>query len=82
MIAYTIGHIKNYEKVIADHPDDHFKAGAFDDYDGGYIWKTREEAKAFIDSTDFLKVNWGDNLPRHPKDFSVFQVHLESWSDI
>lgn len=82
--AYTIGHTESYYNVLKSAPNDAYKMGKREGtYDGGWIWKTAEEAKAFIDSHVFLKVEWGDNKPRAAKDFSVFKVELiNGWDDV
>lgn len=81
MIVYTIGHTGSYNETLKSSPNETYKMGKRDDYDGGWIWKTAEEAQAFIDSPAFLKVDWGDNLPRHPEKFSVYKVQLPNGWD-
>ena len=76
MIAFTIGNTKSYEEAFRNHPNDAFKLGKTDDYEGGFIWKTAAEAEDFIRSPAFLKIDWGDGRPRLPEDFSVFRVFL------
>ena len=83
IIAYTIGNTSSYDFSLSNTPDSSFKTGAHDDYEGGWIWKTAEEAQAFIWSEEFLKVDWGDNLPRPPEKFSVYKVELANgWDDV
>lgn len=76
IIAFTIGHTKSYNKALADDSHNCFKTGRREDYEGGWIWKTAEEADDFIKSTEFMNVDWGDGNPRNPNDFSVFKVIL------
>lgn len=78
--AFTIGHTKSYNQGLLENP--HLtKIGKTEDYDGGWVWKTVEEAQAFIWSQDFLKIDWGDGKPRDPENFSVFGLILSSWED-
>jgi hypothetical protein len=83
MIVYTIGNTESYESVLKSTPGDAYKVGKRDDYEGGWIWETPEKAQTFIDSPAFLKVEWGDNKPRAPQNFSVYKVELvNGWKDI
>lgn len=83
IIAHTIGHTTSYEQCLKSSPDRAYKMGQHEDYEGGWIWKTAEEAEIFINSPAFLKVNWGDGKSRDPKDFSVFKVELvNGWDDV
>lgn len=90
IIAYTLGHTRSYNKSLNDEPDNCFKVGAHlpyeegdEPYEGGWIFKTPEEAKQFLWSKTFLDVNWGDDIPRPPKDFSIYKVILENdYNDI
>ena len=60
-IAYTIGNRKGYDRDLLS-PDVVAGERAVrkmgrseeegDPYEGGWIWRTREEAQAFIDSTE------------------------------
>lgn len=77
IVAFTIGHTKNYDKILTEYlPEECRKLGAQDDYEGGWIWKTAEEAEAFIHSEAFLKLDWGDDIPRPAEAFSVYKVEL------
>lgn len=84
IIAYTIGHTGSYNKLLTEGPPERCqKMGAHDDYEGGYIWKTEEEAHNFIYSQAFLDLDWGDGLLRPPKNFSVYKVELvNGWQDV
>jgi|SRR5665213_3461961 len=83
IIAYTIGHTENYLKALKENNGDVKKVGKTAGYPGGWIWRTIEEAKSFIASPDFLKVDWGDGKVRNPERFSVFKVRLENgWDDV
>jgi hypothetical protein len=84
IVAFTIGHTKSYDQSLAEClPEECMKTGAHDDYEGGWIWKTAKEAEDFIHSENFLKVDWGDNIPRPPEKFSVYRVELvNGWDDV
>jgi hypothetical protein len=84
IIAFTIGHTKSYDRALAEGPSERcLKMGAHDNYAGGYIWKTEEEAEAFIYSQAFLDLDWGDGLLRPPENFSVYKVELvNGWKDV
>lgn len=91
IVAFTIGNTKSYDQSIQDDPNNCFKIGIRSvddngktwDYDGGWIWKTESEAQIFINSKEFLEVDWGDGLPRDPKKFSVYKVLLvNGWNDV
>jgi hypothetical protein len=81
--AYTIGHTESYNKALVEDPDNCFKLGETEEYQGGWIWKTAKAAAEFIFSDEFLAVDWGDGLPRDPKKFSVYKVQLSNgWDDV
>lgn len=83
IIAFTIGNTQSYDQALSEESGICKKLGKCHDYDGGWIWKTSEEAAAFIHSSDFLKINWGDDLPRPPEKFSVYKVELvNDWDDV
>ena len=46
MIAYTIGSSKSYNEYIANDKNP-LKMGKTANYDGGGIWKTKEEISLF-----------------------------------
>lgn len=83
IIAFTVGNTSSYDRSLAEDLEHCFKLGKRDDYDGGWIWKNAEEAEAFIQSPEFLKINWGDDIPRPPEKFSVYKVELvNGWNDV
>lgn len=83
IIAYTIGHTNSYNTALANDPDNCFKLGETEDYQGGWIWKTAKEATSFIFSKEFLEVDWGDGQPRAPENFLVYKVYLvNGWDDV
>lgn len=81
--AFTIGHTESYNQALAEAPDECFKLGETEEYQGGWIWHSAKEATAFLFSEGFLKVDWGDGLPRDPTKFSVYKVLLvNGWHDV
>lgn len=73
MLVFTIGNTKNYTKALNENPPEScIKIGRTEDYQGGWVWLTKEEAQNFIDSEDFPKIDWGDGKLRCPKDFQPF----------
>lgn len=73
-IAYTVGLASSYEKAIdemATKGEKVQKTGRMpeDDYEGGWIWRTREEAQAKIDDPESEKWTQG-------KTFNVYGVVL------
>lgn len=49
---YTIGHSKNYRKA-REYLAPVIKRGKFDNYDGGYVFKTTEDAQKRIDEANY-----------------------------
>lgn len=83
IIVYTIGHAESYENCLKSSPGEAYKMGKRNDYEGGSIWKTAEEAQAFINSDKFNGIVWADGKPRQSKDFSVYKVELvNGYTDI
>lgn len=76
IIAFTIGHTSSYDQALLDDPENSNKIGIRDDYDGGWIWKSSQEAQSFINSKEFLNIDWGDGKIRDPEEFSVYKVIL------
>lgn len=75
-IAYTLGHTKSYDQVLIDDPENCRKIGKTADYEGGWVWQTVADARKFLWSEDFLRVDWGDDIPRPPEKFSVYKILL------
>jgi hypothetical protein len=50
-IAYTIGRKSCYDRDIEENPGPHYKVGCRDDYEGGWVFPTREAAQGFIETT-------------------------------
>lgn len=83
IVAFTIGHTKSYNEALNNDPEHAYKLGATKDYEGGWIWKTAEEAQNFIQSDAFHKIDWGDGRSRNPVNFSVYKVLLvNGWKDV
>lgn len=78
ILGFTLGHTKNYNESLVANPETK-KCGKSDNYDGGWIWKSREEALKFLYSNDFYKVDWGDNKLRDPNNFSVYGIIINDW---
>ena len=70
-MIYTFGRTSNYDKDLSAR-DDVKKIGRQEDYAGGSVWRTYEEAQAFVDSlpNEFCP-DW------YAKDFSVYGVIAE-----
>ncbi len=63
--AYTIGRTMSYDQALNEGPV--YKTGARDDYFGGWVWKTVQEAE------DFLKTT---HLPFMTDLFSIYELKL------
>lgn len=48
MTAFTIGNRKSYDQALAEDPEV-TKLGAFDDYEGGWVWSTAAAAGTFME---------------------------------
>lgn len=71
-MIYTFGRTSGYDADLSAR-DDVMKIGRRGDYPGGSVWRTREEAQAFVDSLP------NEFCPKwHAKDFSVYGV-LADW---
>ena len=78
MIVYTIGRTTSYNQAFEEE-EIVKKLGKSNDYIGGWIWRTQEEAEHFLWSDYFLNVNWGAEIYRQPVDFSVYGVIINNW---
>lgn len=69
--AYTVGAEAAYDQNLIDYPEDGgSKLGQTEDYEGGWVWKTPEEAKEFAATLD-------DGQP-----FAVYELKLPSgWEE-
>lgn len=79
MIVFTIGSTKSYQEAFR-HNLVVNKIGKSEDYEGGWIWKTKEDAYSFLNSPEFLQINWGDGQTRHPANFSIYKVLINDWN--
>lgn len=56
-MIYTLGKTEAYEGYFQSNaPDPTFKQGRTEDYPGGTVWETREQAQAFVDTIEGFKV--------------------------
>ena len=78
--AFTIGRTTSYDKYLAEDnpqklglraPCKEFPEG----YEGGWIWRSLEEAQSFLRGPDFkIYTQW------NPLEFSVYELLIESWA--
>ncbi len=74
--AFTVGHTKSYDQSLLEEPGTK-KVGKRDDYEGGWVWKTAGEARAFLAySRSTGGLHLGDDDWRNPDDFSVYLLQL------
>lgn len=78
IIAYTLGSTKNYDEALKLDPTTK-KLGKNEDYEGGWVWKSKEDAEIFLQSQNFLEIDWGDGKCRNPNDFSVYGLFINDW---
>jgi len=69
--AYTIGHTKSYLQGLEEMREKFKKLGKIKKYPGGWVFKTKVEAKEFLKSKNFLEYF------NKPKEFSVFSMFLK-----
>lgn len=73
--AYTVGNKASYEEGLA--AGKLMKAGATDEHEGGWVWRTREEAVSFLDSW-----NWEISFDgRPPVRMEVYGILLPNGWD-
>lgn len=77
--AFTLGHTKSYNQAILENAK---KLGKTENYEGGWIWKTAEQARVFLNSPAFLEVDWGDGKRRDPASFSVYGLIVDWDNDV
>ena len=75
--AYTVGLTTSYDRSLKEEPHP-VKLGRRDDYPGGWVWKSPEEARTFL-STEAFRFT----LPnRQPEEMSVYLLSLPSpWEE-
>lgn len=71
-IGFTVGRAANYDAWLRDSPAP-AKCGAYEGYDGGWIWRTAAQAQAFLASEPFARAF---DLP--PSEFSIYRLELLS----
>ncbi len=75
-MIYTFGRTSAYEKALRDNSKIE-KCGKTKDHDGGTVWKTLEQAQAFVDSLP------NKHCPEwYAKDFSVYGVDADWNKDV
>lgn len=74
-LAYTVGHTSSYDQYLIESSKP-MKLGKRDDYPGGWIWHTVEEARAFLERNDLEELY--QDMDR--RKFSVYELELPtSW---
>ncbi len=68
--AFTLGRVTNYDRYLKDDPAP-AKRGAYEGYDGGWVWGTEEQARAFLASEAFARAF---DLPA--SEFGVYRLEL------
>ncbi len=69
-IAFTVGRAASYDAYLQDDPAP-AKCGAYEGYDGGWVWRTEEQAQAFLASEAFARAF---DLPA--SEFGVYRLEL------
>ncbi len=73
--AYTIGHKASYDRDLKDRIA--HKVGRTEDYPGGWIWETREEAEAFLNKTNRMR-----DFGQGPRECDVYGLILPgTWEE-
>jgi hypothetical protein len=73
--AYTIGRTSGYDRALVENSET-LKIGRQPDYQGGWVWQTREEAEAFL-SQGKIEIS---GVPQDHSTFSVYGLVLPtSW---
>jgi len=68
--AYTIGFTKSYDQALANEKNVR-KCGMRDDYPGGWVWKSFEEADNFrLNAIPIVEPEWV------PEESSVYEIKL------
>ena len=76
--VFTLGNTKSYNEAIKDNPNIK-KLGKTENYEGGWVWKTKQEAVDFLNSDQFDQVDWGDGKTRNRDNFSVCGLEINCW---
>lgn len=78
--AYTIGAAKSYDAALSSPTPENpaTKLGRRPDYEGGWVWRTPEDARLFLGALAFARAFPG----RDPKEFSVYLLELPTGWEI
>lgn len=79
--AFTIGRTSGYDQALIEAEATgiiRLKIGRQPDYSGGWVWRTREEAKAFINQGK-IEIS---GVPQDPSTFSVYGLILPTSWDV
>lgn len=68
--AFTLGNTSGYDRSLAEEAGVK-KIGLREDYDGGWVWRTEADARAFLQSDLF-----GAGTDRDPRKYSVYLLAL------
>jgi len=82
--AFTIGSRSSYDRALATEPEVK-KLGRQPDYGGGWVWRTREAAEAFIEAHPnlgfepkvyglVLPANWDKDVSPEPAEDGVHRL--------
>ena len=74
--AYTVGHTVNYDRNLAEatpnEPVRKVGERQDEDYAGGWVWRTPEDAQSFLDDQE--RKGWPDDW--QASDFSIYELEL------
>jgi len=77
-LAYTVGHTKSYDQYLVESSKPPIKLGRSVDYPGGWVWKTVDDARAFLARPDLEEIySYMDG-----RKFSVYELELPTGWDI
>jgi len=83
--AFTVGFTKSYDASLESQPAV-YKTGLIEDegYPGGWVWRTREEAEAFLSACPgfdgysvyglVLQNGWEEDVSKEPNDDGVHNL--------
>jgi len=81
IVVYTVGHTDSYDQLLLEK-DNVNKMGKTETYPGGWVWKSSEDAAAFLKSPYWDAIDWGDGKSRDPSTFSVYCLQLpNNWEE-
>lgn len=77
-IAFTVGYTPSYDEGLLTGKGN-TKMGQTPDYEGGWIWRTAEDARAWLHRPEGFTI---DGVTRDPNEFSVYQLDLPNgWAE-